>query len=167
MKKLQTPFGEIDIMIDGVAIPYEAKEGSRLEGLCPNVLGRYQISVTFVPDGKEHEISCTFSPSFPYNRGIESGEDLECQGFYGNDRVKMSIGLEGETEYTPDGQRVSDRFDYDEDYLENGMAYLILEGTKTERYTFGIAWIDDVGWHDADDERDTETWFAADPNFRL
>ena len=70
-----------------------------------------------------------------------------------------------------DGKRVSDDYDYDYDveYLENGMSYLILKKTKTMRYVFGIAWIDDVGWDDADEEcdRNIQTWFAADPALAL
>lgn len=46
------------------------------------------------------------------------------------------------------------------------MAYLIAKNTKTTKYVFGIAWIDNVGWDDEIDEennRDVQTWFAADP----
>lgn len=56
-------------------------------------------------------------------------------------------------------------YDYDTDYLENGMAHIILPNTKTEQYTFGASWIDDVGWDDIIDnqnDRDTQTWFGAD-----
>ena len=80
----------------------------------------------------------------------------------------MSIGLECEARYI-DGVRASDEYDYDADYLENGMSFLIDVNTKTEHYTFGIAWIDNVGWDDPidDNSRDVETWYGADPTLTL
>lgn len=169
MEKLVTPFGEIDILIDGRQVPYVAQEGERIEHLCPDVLGRFQITVEFVPDGKEHSIACVFTPNCQYQRDWESGERLECQGFYGEQRVKMSIGVECESGYYADGTRASDRYDYDADYLENGMAYMILPETRTERYTFGISWIDDAGWDDPieDGDRSVQAWNGADPTLSL
>ena len=61
----------------------------------------------------------------------EGGERLECLSFYGIQRVKMSIGLEGEC-----GRNYYE-YDYDIDYLDNGMAYVIMPETKTEKYSFG------------------------------
>ena len=168
MKKLRTPFGEIKILIDGKATSYTAEEGRKLDVLCPHVLGRYQITVPFIPDGKEHTIACVFEPVCLYEKTPESGERLECQSFYNDSRFKMSIGLECESRYI-DGVRASDEYDYDADYLENGMSFLIDANTKTEQYTFGIAWIDNVGWDDPIDDngRDVETWFGADPTLAL
>ena len=162
MKKLLTPFGEIKILIDSKPLPYDAQEGRKLDCGCPHVLGRYHIAVRFIPDGKEHTIACVFEPACVYERGPESGERLECQGFYNENRYKMSIGIECDT--------ASDEYDYDADYLENGMAFLIGKNTKTECYTFGISWIDNVGWDDPVDgknDRDAETWYGADPALAL
>ena len=161
MEKLLTPFGEINILIDSKPVPYDAKEGRKPENGCPHVLGRYQIPVSFVPDGKEHTIACVFESESSYKKSPESGERLECQGFYNDQRYKMSIGVECDM--------VSGEYDYDVDYLENGMSFLINTDTKTERYTFGIAWIDNVGWDDPIDgnARDVETWYGADPVLRL
>ena len=162
MDKLLTPFGEIRILIDSKPVPYEAQEGRKLESICPNVLGRYQITVHFIPDGKEHTIACVFEFDNAYKRSPESGERLECQGFYNIHRYKMSIGVECDI--------TSGDYDYDADYLENGMAFRIGTKTKTECYTFGIAWIDNVGWDDPideDNDRDVETWYGADPILKL
>ncbi len=169
MDKLITPFGEIKILIDAKPIPYFAQEGGKTDALYPHILGRYRIAVHFVPDGKKHSIACVFETSRPYERTPESGERLECQSFYNERRFKMSIGLECEGGKT-DGVRISDKYDYDTAYLENGMSYRIEPGTKTERFVFGIAWIDDVGWDDPIDEenfRDVETWYGADPTLPL
>ena len=158
MDKLLTPFGEIRILIDSKPVSYDAQEGRKMENGCPNVLGRYHIAVRFIPDGKEHTIACVFESDSSYERSPESGERLECQGFYNDQRYKMSIGVECDL--------IPGEYDYDADYLENGMAYLISTKTKTECYTFGIAWIDNVGWNDpidGDNDRDAETWYGADP----
>lgn len=167
MEKLITPFGEIKILIDGKAASYTAEEGRKLDDLCPHVLGRYQITVPFSPDGKEHTISCVFQPVCSYKKTPESGEQLECQSFYNDQKFKLSIGLECEAGYI-DGVRISDKYDYDADYLENGMSFLIETNTKTERYVFGIAWIDNVGYPvDDHNDRDVETWYGADPTLVL
>ena len=137
--------------------------------LCSDVLGRFQITVQFIPDGQEHSIAFVFTPECPYKRAKESGERLECQSFYNDRRSKMSIGLACEAGYVG-GKRLSDAYDYDADYLVNGMLYRIFPDTKTEQYVFGISWIDDVGWGDPTDnnhDRDIQTWFAADPTVSL
>ena len=161
MERLLTPLGEIKVLIDSKPVPYDAQVGRRLENGCPHVLGRYQIEVRFVPDGKEHNIACVFESDCSYKRSPESGERLECQGFYNDNRYKMSIGVECDM--------VSGKYDYDADYLENGMSFLIGANTKTDHYTFGIAWIDNVGWDDSIDDngRDVETWYGADPTLAL
>ena len=108
-------------------------------------------------------------PSRASLREPEPGERLECQSFYNSRGMKLSIGLECESGFV-DGVRISDEYDYDADYLENGMAFLIGADTKTERYVFGIAWIDDVGWDDPANHNnnwDSETWYGADPTIAL
>lgn len=174
MGKLVTPFGEISILIDGREVPYTALKGKGIEDLCPDVLGRFQIEVEFVPDGKAHTIACVFAPTCSYERGHESGEHLECQGFYNDNRFKMSIGTTDGFPYAFAAYAFSgidiSTDDYDTDYLENGMAYLILPDTKIREYTFGISWIDDVGWNDPfgyRNEREVQTWYGADPNLSL
>ena len=167
MKKLITPFGEIKNLIDEKPVPYFVQEGRKLEGLCPHVLGRYQITVPFIPDGKKHTIACVFEPVCSYEKTPEGGERLECQSFYNNQRFKLSIGIECEAGYI-NGIQASE-YDYDAEYLENGMVFLIDANTKTERYSFGIAWIDNVGWDDpiGDNGREVETWYGADPTLAL
>ena len=166
---LLTPLGEIIILIDGVPVSYSAQEGRKLDVLCPHILGRYQINVQFLPDGNEHTISCIFKPNCSYNRTPESGEQLECQSFYNDRRFKLSIGVECVAGYIG-GVRDTDEYDYDAEYLENGMSVLIDGNTKTQHFVFGIAWIDNVGWDDPIDDnndRDVETWYGADPSLAL
>ena len=166
MARLNTPFGYVAIMIDGQEIEYCAEQLKVDEIRFPDIVGRYKISVQCEPDGKAHTLACILPEAVDYHRGPESGERLECQGFYSKDRVKLSIGLECEAGYLPDGTRWSNAYDYDADYLENGMAYLIEKHTKSNKYVFGVAWIDNVGGEDEIDnenDRDVQTWFAADP----
>ena len=61
----------------------------------------------------------------------EGGERLECLSFYGTQRVKMSIGLEGEC-----GRNYYE-YDYDIDYLDNGMAYVIMPEPKRRSILLG------------------------------
>lgn len=157
--KIITPMGEITILIDDVETQYMSLKGAPIENLCPDVLGRYQIEIHLLPDGKEHTISCVF----PYNKSIkgygESGENLECQGFYDNNCIKLSIGLEGEASIYTD-------YDYDVEYLDNGMQYVVLPETQTQKYVFGISWIDNIDIDIQSEEmiaRDTQPWFGADP----
>lgn len=164
MNRLKTPFGEIDIQIDGKSIKYISQKGSSNDVLWPDVKNRYQIVVNFNPDGRKHSISCVFLSECSFKTSPESGERLECYSFYNDSRFKLSIGIECEESY------ISNVYDYDADYLDNGMAYLIRANTKTKQYVFGIAWIDDVGWDDPVDnehKRDVQTWFAADPTYAL
>ena len=161
---LLTPFGKIKILIDEKEIPYLAQKGTINNIIYPDVLGRFQISVPFTPDGKEHSIACIFQPICSYRRYTESGEGLACQAFYNEQNYKMSIGVE----IKEDGRIGYDH--YDAEYLENGMSYQILPDTKTNLYVFGIAWIDNVDCDDTDSEnssRDCQTWFAADPGSSL
>ena len=55
--KLVTPLGEIDILIDGREIEYDFQIVD-VDSSCKDVEGRYAIQVSFVPDGREHIISC-------------------------------------------------------------------------------------------------------------
>ena len=165
------PFGEINISIDGKSIDYVAQKGQTDSSMWPDVKERYQIVVEYIPDGKEHNISCTFTPICPYESDYEGTEYLECKGFYNSKREKMSIGVKGERALFWDGSLVlSNGFDYDAGCIENGVECNILPETKTEEYFFGIAWIDDVGYNDPQgyrNNRDGQVWDAASPIYRL
>ncbi len=152
---LCTPLGDIEIYIDGSRTVYKEQAVS-LDRNCPDLRGRYSIAVDFRPDGREHQISCRIKGHTPgAEDSIESGERLECKGFY-NESVKVSIGMEGNTGYIG-AKRISE-YDYDNGYLDDGVQYEILPFTKTRRYVFGIAWIENP-----DEAGDVQTWFGADP----
>jgi len=159
MSRITTPLGEIHIVIDGVDGLYDYEQLAPLDVLCQDVNGRFKVIVEFVPDGKEHKIECkVLTEEFmKYEHSPESGERLECNAFYCG-KNKLSIGIESDAGYI-DGIRESDGgYDYDSEYLNDGMAYVILPTTKTKEYVFGVCWIENVT-----DENDTQTWFGADP----
>ena len=72
----------------------------------------------------------------------------------------MSIGLAGDNWYSPYTGKRESKFDFDVDYLENGMAYQILPFTKTAKYLFGLSWI-----QPCNEQNDVQTWFGADPSY--
>ena len=147
IKKLSTPFGDIDIKIDGQSISYDCSETGRISGY----EFRYYIGIEYVPDGQAHTISCTLESDYLLRSGPNSGERFACIEIEDNG-IEVSIVLEGETDYI-DGNRYS-QYDYDDVYLENGLAFGIFPGTETSEYLFGVDWIDGC--------KDVETWFGAD-----
>ncbi len=77
------------------------------------------------------------------------------KSFY-KDNTKLSIGMEGESGYYADGMCVSDRYDYDNEYMGDGVfifgyekklrqrsMYLVLHGLKnvtTEKRRADMVW---------------------------
>lgn len=143
-----TPFGQIEIRIDDVPIPYVAVDWS--DPRWPDLDGWFFITIPFEPDGAPHTIACIIRACAQEVKScIESGENLELQSFF-KESVKLSIGTEGEC--------VTDFYDYDVEYLKNGMVYRILPRTKTSRFVFGIAWMNKYN-----NDNQYQTWIAADP----
>lgn len=158
---LKTPLGDIILQIDNKSISYNAISAI-CDKTCKDLDGRYYICISFVPDEKKHEITCFINNYLPSeNDSIESGESLELKSFYAKS-YKLSIGMEGESGYFSDGSRISTTYDYDNEYTENGAKYIILAETTTDRYIFGIAWINRVN-----EENDLQTWFGADSTLIL
>ena len=157
---LSTPLGDIEIYIDNEKVEYTVKNIGASERSCPDISGRFGIEILYEPDGKQHTISCRIKKYHASSRDeIEPGERLELKSFY-RENTKLSIGMEGDAGYYSDGTRDSDVYDYDNDYMEDGVSYLIMEDTKTTKYVFGITWIDNVTV-----ENDVQTWYGADPTY--
>lgn len=145
---LKTPLGEIIVRIDGVSVGYEPVL-VKTDHTCQNVDGRFYICITRKNNLKAHKISCEIDGYIPNeNDCIESGEHLELKSFY-REYTKLSIGAE----YDIDGS-----YDYECEYLPNGLQYNILPKTQTRNYIFGIAWI-----NQCNEQTDIQTWFGADP----
>ncbi len=154
--KLLTPIGEINILIDGIKIEYDYKKIDA-DACCKDINGRYAIIIPFMPDGNRHRITCKIDGYMPNEMdNIEPGENLELKSFYDGD-IKLSIGMEGESGYI-DGKRIDTSYDYDNEYMDDGVEYVILNSTKTSNYLFGIAWI--INYNE---NNEVQTWFGADP----
>ena len=152
---LITPLGKISISIDGKEIDYTFKKINP-DRLCNDVDGRYSIIVPFTPNGKNHQISCTINNYLPSSLDeIESGERLALKSFY-TINTKLSIGAIGEALDTYNIITIG--YDYENDYLSNGVSYELLELTKTNQFVYAICWINDYT-----DENELQTWFGADP----
>lgn len=153
---LETPLGIVEIKIDNHTVEYDYFPVS-VDHTCSDLKGRYAIVVYFLPDKAEHTISCRIKNHIPSSLdGAEPGENLELFSLYERD-IKVSIGIEGESGYDIKGVRQSD-YDYDTEYLTNGVQYRLLPLTKTSKYIFGVAWIDKLT-----KENDVQTWYGADP----
>ena len=141
---LTTPLGDIEIYVDDNKVEYMEKNIRVSDKLCPDVSGRYAIKIDFIPDGKIHTISCKIKGHVSSEKdGIELGERLELKSFY-KDNTKLSIGMEGESGYYADGMCISDIYDYDNEYMEDGVLYdkgkttLIYFPIKDERRSFSV-----------------------------
>ena len=155
---LTTPLGDIEIYIDNEKVEYAVKNIGASERLCPDVRGTCCLEISYEPDGKQHTISCKIKKYHASSRDeIKPGECLELKSFY-RENTKLSIGMEGEAGYYSDGTRATNTYDYDNDYMEDGVLYQIMRDTKTTKFVFGIAWIDNVTA-----ENDVQTWYGADP----
>ena len=155
---LSTPLGDIIILIDNKAISYNAIPVNR-DKTCMDIHGRYKIVIDFIPDGQEHQIKCLIDGYENIDDDfVETGDNLELKSFVKNN-IKLSIGMEGDSGYFSDGTRISDYYDYDNDYFDNGVSYQILKITQTNKYVFGIAWIVDQR-----PDNEVQTWYGADPS---
>lgn len=147
-----TPLGEIQVLVDGKAYPHRVVKLEKEAVLCPDIDGRYWIEVAFIPDGREHKITCQLIPSQPVKVYGESDERYECNSFMSADmRIKLSIGIYAECvdyHYCENGRLVREtEFDYDACYgdSKNGdfsISYEIRPFTHTSHFVFGIAWLE-------------------------
>ena len=107
---IETPLGHLNFYIDGNPIDCEVNEIEN-DKSCAKLSGRYYVVIHFEPDGKRHCISCCIDEYTPSEKdSIESGERLELKSFY-SESAKLSIGMEGDAGYMPDGRRISE-YDY-------------------------------------------------------
>ncbi|WP_427107670.1 hypothetical protein [Lysinibacillus xylanilyticus] len=150
---LLTPLGAIKVFINGEEVEFTAIKLDNLKSYCPNANGRYLIHYDYKSEFNDQEITCRI-PSINVKGEIESGERYEAISFYKND-IKLTIGVEGEFTNKPD------YFDYNGDYLSDGIQYITFQETIARRFVFGVCWIQPYT-----EENDTQTWFGADPSFK-
>jgi len=140
---LKTPFGKINILVDGVAIQYDARP---FEYIKPSVkdkpiAGCYRIHI---PVENNSSIQCTLDlEDTKVDVSGSSGERYLCREFQKNSTM-LAIGIEDENPT------------YESLRIENGMEYHIKH--SIHEVVFGIAWTTDYEGKD-----DVRVWFAADP----
>jgi len=140
---LETPLGKVNIVVDGVAIHYEAKPFDFRKSPVKDrpIAGCYRIHIS----AENHRsIQCVLELE---NEKVEvsssSGECYVCKEFeYGT--TMLAIGAEDENPA------------FELERLENGMEYCI--NSPVEEVVFGIAWATDY-----EGTNDVRVWFAADP----
>ena len=141
---INTPFGRIGVSLDGEPIEYDAvKLPANGRSLYSRSFVRYAIPLSVKPDGKKHIISCrVINPVRGTEISPQSDERMESVFLQNTDNtVNMSIACEGETWEIGDVSKSSENgYDYDTVNLKRGMQYVIMPGTKTENYVFGICW---------------------------
>ncbi len=154
---LITPLGIIEVFIDDRKYDYEYEPIS-LDDCCPSLNGRYKIKVSFMPDGKKHTIACRIKDYSPTKEdSINPGERLELKSFY-KGKTKLDIGMSGDIGGLEYYGVKNAEFDYENEYLDDGVEYIVLKVTKTKEYIFGCAWIDNYN-----DDNEVQSWFGADP----
>ena len=140
---LETPFGKVNIIVDGVAIHYEAKPFDFIKPPVKDrpIAGCYRIHI---PAEEHRSIQCVLELE---NEKIEvsssSGQFYVCKEFE-YETTMLAIGVEDENPA------------FEVERLENGMGYRI--NSPVEEVVFGIAWATDYEGID-----DVRVWFAADP----
>jgi len=140
---MKTTYGTVNIIVDGVAIHYEAKPFDYIKPPVKDkpIAGCYRIHIT----AENHRsIQCVLELE---NEKVEvsssSGERYVCKEFeYGT--TMLAIGVEDENPA------------FELERLENGMEYRMK--SPVEEVVFGIAWATDYEGTD-----DVRVWFAADP----
>ena len=143
---LNTPFGPVEVLIDGYPAEIDMISVSKDEHW-PDVNGAFRLRYVYHADGGTHKLSCLFYGSFEEN-DIESGERLEMRSLYCG-KGKLSIGVEGED---------FGEYDFTVDYLSNGLEVLIEPFTQEQEFVFGVAWLECCTA-----SNDVQTWFMADP----
>ena len=150
--ELVTPFGRIQVKLDGrpICFSYEAHEP--IEGLFPDVDGIYRIGVEVQQDGRNHSLKLELS-SDGTSGEPEPGEMLEALSFYRNGG-KITLGC-----YAAFGEMNAYGLDFDGQWDDSGIEVLIFPFTKTHTYQFGVCWL-----NTCTEETDVQTWYGADPS---
>ncbi len=166
--RLMTPFGSVHILIDGKEIDYVFEKLTIIEN-CANVKGRYRIRLIFIPDGKAHSISCVLPDMVDFESDYSSGADTQQITFHNKENWALEIGIIGDMYGQNNRSIYNEEQDYDVDYLDRGLCYLILKETATQEYDFILAWIDgmDYGNYDNCRGRLEQLWRCSDPSFAI
>lgn len=162
-KQLILPFGRVELFFDDKPMWFNVR---KVEDLPENESNCtvYAIDYDYFADGREHTLKCKFVASLPttYN-DIESGEMLEAFTYDLINKIRVHIGCKASFDYYNEYN-----FDFNGDYgLDssqrfNSIILRILPETKSQRFTFGIAYslIEKIK------NNEVETWLAVEEAWR-
>ena len=162
-KQLILPFGRVELFFDNKAVWFNVREVEDLPENESNCTV-YAIDYDYITDGKEHTLKCKFVPSLPPtydDRG--SGEMLEAFTYDLINKIRVHIGCKASFDYYNEYN-----FDFTGDYgldsaqCFNSIILKILPETKSQRFTFGIAYalIERIR------NNEVETWLAVEEAWR-
>ncbi|WP_288682221.1 hypothetical protein [uncultured Eubacterium sp.] len=161
-RQLILPFGRVELFFDGKPVWFDVREIEDLpenESNCTVYAIDYDYD--YFDDGREHTLECKFVASLPttYN-DIESGEMLETFTYDLIDKIRVHVGCMAAFGYYKEYNLDFDG-DYDRDVGDkyfNAIVLKILPETKSQRFTFGIAYalIDKIK------NNEVETWLAVE-----
>jgi len=140
-----TPFGKLNIYVDGELINYLAIKLRYNHPCCKDkpVFACYRINGSVAI---KTEVKCVIESTQNLEIDAASGEEYISNTFI-KDRVMLTLGTR-DTAY-------DERPQYNVNHIENGLIFTDL-AKKTE-IIIGVAWVIDG------DEWDIRTWYAADP----
>ena len=140
---LQTPFGKINILVDSVAIHYDARPFDYIKPPVKDkpIAGCYRIHILVE---NYRSIQCVLElEKESVDVSGSSGECYLCREFV-DGTTMLAIGIEDENPA------------FESERVKNGMKYCVTN--KIDEVVFGIAWT--TNYEGTDDVR---VWFAADP----
>lgn len=162
-RQLILSFGRVELFFDGKPVWFNVR---KVEDLPENESNCtvYAIDYDYTTDGKEHILKCKFVPSlYSTYDDIGSGEMLEAFTYDLINKIRVHIGCKASFDYYNEYN-----FDFNGDYgLDsaqrfNSILLRILPKTKSQRFTFGIAYalIERIK------KNEVETWLAVEEAWR-
>lgn len=151
---LNTPFGNVRLLVDEKPMLYKIEQFSLVSTLFPDIQARFKISFDYDQKKPAKSIKC-FIENTSADTWIESGERLEAIAFY-NDSTKLTLGVNCSF---GDAKRYD--FDFDGQYIKDGIECLLSETTVSQLFVFAISWIDPLT-----ENNDVQTWYASDPSIQ-
>ena len=150
---LKTPFGNVNVLFDSKAANITVQKLSlKADRICTDIEYTYFLSYEYQSDNAAHTLTCTLDRS-DISGDAESGEHLDAISFYIGGG-KLTIGCTSDFGTLREGD-----FDFDGEYLKNGLRICIFPNTESRTFTFGVSWL-----LNATSDNEIQTWFASDPS---
>ena len=141
-KVLELPFCSVYVESDVPFTDFHQIPADRYRKMHPEVKDLTYISVSILPDGREHCIRC-YPDDFrmTFDSYWEADERVEYRIYENQTKTAVfSIGCWGEA--WPAGvTRFNNGFDYEVGCIGEGVSYLIKDRTVSSTYYFAIGWI--------------------------